>query len=100
MIKGTTCLFPTYPTIPHIESVGSKQQAVGDASNTLGCSGHDHDSWFSFFLTFAGTPATSVFGGTSSVTTEPAAVTAPLPTRTGATSMVSEPILTWSSITV
>ena len=52
------------------------------------------------FFTFAGTPATSVFGGTSSVTTEPAPVTAPLPTRTGATSIVSEPILTRSSITV
>jgi hypothetical protein len=39
--------------------------------------------------------------GTSLVTTEPAAVTAPSPTRTGATSIVSEPILTivcrWSS---
>src|SRR5437016_438292 len=100
MIKGTTCLFPTYPTIPHIESVGSKQeQSAGDASKTLGCSCHDHNS-VSFFLTFAGTPATKVLGGTSSVTTEPAPVTAPRPTRTGAISMVSEPIFTWSSITV
>src|SRR5437867_3237445 len=56
--------------------------------------------FLSFFLTTAGTPATSVSGGTSSVTTEPAAVTEPLPTLTGATSIVSEPILTLSSIIV
>src|ERR1700681_4773411 len=72
------------------EQLSSKQVAVS----------HDFGSAVSFFLIFAGTPATIVFGGTSSVTTEPAAVTAPLPTRTGATSIVSDPILTLSSITV
>jgi hypothetical protein len=39
-------------------------------------------------------------GGTSEVITEPAAVYAPSPTVTGATSMVSEPIRTWSPIVV
>ncbi len=39
-------------------------------------------------------------GGTSLVITEPAAVYAPSPTVTGATSMVSEPIRTWSPIVV
>jgi len=46
------------------------------------------------------TPATSVFAGTSSMTTAPAAVTEPLPTVTGATSIVSDPILTLSSMIV
>src|SRR5262249_15754411 len=50
--------------------------------------------YLSFFFTTAGTPTTSVFAGTSSVTTAPAPVTDPLPTRTGATSIVSLPILT------
>src|SRR5262249_29371113 len=54
----------------------------------------------SFFFTCAGTPATSESGGTSLMTTEPAPVTEPRPTRTGATSMVSEPIFTSSSIKV
>jgi len=44
----------------------------------------------SFQLSFfydCGNAATSVSGGTSSVTTEPAAVTEPLPTLTGATTL-------------
>src|SRR5215471_21590791 len=52
----------------------------------------------SFFFTTAGTPTASDSGGMSLVTTAPAPVTAPLPTRTGATSIVSLPILTLSSI--
>src|SRR5205085_6594737 len=52
------------------------------------------------FLTTAGTPATSVSGGTSLVTTAPAPVTEREPTRTGATSIVSEPIRTLSSMMV
>src|SRR5262245_23514233 len=55
---------------------------------------------FNFFFTCAGTPATSESGGTSLMTTEPAPDTEPRPTRTGATSMVSEPIFTSSSINV
>src|ERR671912_310342 len=55
--------------------------------------------YFNFFLTSAGTPATSESGGTSFVTTDPAPVTDRAPTRTGATSIVSEPILTSSSMT-
>ena len=49
---------------------------------------------FFFLIALAGTPATSVFGGTSLVTTEPAPVELPLPTRTGAISIVSEPMCT------
>src|SRR5262245_10238753 len=55
---------------------------------------------FNFFFTCAGTPATSDSGGTSLMTTEPAPDTEPRPTRTGATSIVSEPIFTSSSINV
>src|SRR6266404_915997 len=52
------------------------------------------------FFTFAGTPNARESGGTSSVTTLPAPVTDPRPTRTGATSIVSLPIFTSSSIIV
>src|SRR5262249_25768368 len=55
---------------------------------------------FSFFLTTAGTPATSESAGTSFVTTAPAPVIDPRPTFTGATSMVSLPSFTSSSISV
>src|SRR5215475_6383216 len=55
---------------------------------------------FNFFFTCAGTPATSESGGTSLVTTDPAPVIEPRPTRTGATSIVSDPIFTSSSINV
>src|SRR5262245_219948 len=55
---------------------------------------------FSFFFTWAGTPATSESGGASLMTTDPAPVTEPRPTRTGATSIVSEPIFTSSSMNV
>ena len=41
-----------------------------------------------------------IAGGTSEVITEPAAVYAPSPTVTGATSMVSDPIRTWSPMVV
>src|SRR5688572_16955103 len=56
--------------------------------------------YFSFFFTSAGTPATSESGGTSFVTTDPAPVIDLAPTLTGATSIVSEPILTSSSMIV
>src|SRR5262245_1786289 len=56
--------------------------------------------YFTFFFIVAGTPTASESGGTSFVTTAPAPVTEPLPTRTGATSIVSLPILTSSSIVV
>src|ERR1043165_6088555 len=55
---------------------------------------------FSFFLACAGTPATSESGGTSLVITDPAPETEPCPTRTGATSIVSDPIFTSSSMNV
>src|SRR5687768_3041072 len=56
--------------------------------------------YFNFFFISAGTPATSESGGTSFVTTDPAPVIDRAPTRTGATNIVSEPILTSSSIIV
>src|SRR6185503_21381010 len=56
--------------------------------------------YFNFLFTSAGTPATNESGGTSLVTTEPAPVTDLAPTRTGATSIVSDPTLTSSSIIV
>src|SRR5438105_12473818 len=55
---------------------------------------------FNLFFTSAGTPATRESGGTSFVTTDPAPVTERAPTRTGATSIVSEPTLTSSSMIV
>lgn len=44
--------------------------------------------------TFAGTPATTVFGGTSFVTTAPAATTAPSPTVTPGRIVECDPIQT------
>src|SRR6185503_5805118 len=57
-------------------------------------------NYLSFFLTTAGTPTASESAGTSLVTTLPAPVTEPRPTRTGATSIVSLPIFTSSSMIV
>ena len=39
----------------------------------------EYSSYLSDFFTTAGTPATRVYGGTSRLTTEPAATTAPSP---------------------
>src|SRR5436190_517777 len=60
-----------------------------------------YQSFFASALSvFAGTPTTVAPGSTSLVTTLPAPVVAPSPTVTGATSIVSEPILTRSPICV
>ena len=48
-------------------------------------------------ITRAGVPATTVYGGTSSVTTAPAATTAPLPTVTPSKTTTFAPITTSSS---
>src|SRR5690606_33438785 len=51
-----------------------------------------------FLMTRAGTPATTVFSGTSSVTMAPAATTDPLPTRTPSRMTALAPITTSSSM--